>query len=85
VPVLDQEPAVPVEKHPAGRAQGERPLMVVLRHLIVFGVLNNLQDPEADPQRGKHDDDGDLKGDESLVDPLAVLTLGHLHACPASP
>jgi hypothetical protein len=46
--VLDQHLAVAVEHDAARRPQRERPLMVVLRHLLELRVLHDLQHPEAD-------------------------------------
>ena len=50
VAVLDQHAAVAIEQHAARRAQRERPLVVVLGHLLELRVLHDLQHPEADGQ-----------------------------------
>jgi hypothetical protein len=52
--VLDQDLPVAVVQDAARRAQRERPLVIVLRHLLEPGVLDDLQEPEADGQHGKH-------------------------------
>ncbi len=75
VTILDEDLAVAVEQDPTRRAQRERALMVVLRHLLVLGVLDDLQDPEADAERGKRQDDGDLEHDQPLTDSPAIFTL----------
>jgi hypothetical protein len=64
VAILDENLAVTVEHHPPRRSQGERALVIVLGHLLVFGVLNDLQHPEADPERGEHEDAPHLQGDQ---------------------
>ena len=53
--------AVAVEHDAARRAQRERPLMVVLRHLLELRVLHDLEHPEADRQHREHADDDVLQ------------------------
>jgi hypothetical protein len=77
VTILDQNFSVAVEQDPTRRAQGERALMVVLRHLLVFLVLSNLQDPETHGERSKRHNHGDLECDQSLADSPAIFTRGH--------
>src|SRR6185295_1957960 len=74
VTVLDEHLAVAVEQDPTRRAQRERALMVVLRHLLVLVVLSDLQDPETHAERGKRHDHGDLEYDQSLADSPAIFT-----------
>jgi hypothetical protein len=76
---FDQKDAVPVVDQPARRPQGERPLVVVFGHLLVLVVLNDLENPEADGERRKRHDDADVKHDEPLANPPAILALGQLH------
>ncbi len=52
---------VAIEHDPARRAQRERPLVVVLRHLLELRVLDDLQHPEADGERREDPDDGVLE------------------------
>ncbi len=54
--VDDEHPLVPVEHDAARRAERERPLMVVFRHLVELRVLDDLQHPEPASQ---HDEDRD--------------------------
>ena len=78
VPILDEDLPVAIEQHAARRAQSERPLVVVLRHLLVLVVLNDLEDPETDPERGEHHDHGELEHHQPLTDSPAIFTLRHL-------
>ena len=57
VAVLDEDLAVAVEEDAARRAQRQRALVVVLRHLLELRVLDDLEEPEADRQHGEHHDD----------------------------
>ena len=57
VAVLDQHAAVAIEHHAARRAQRQRPLVVVLGHLLELRVLDDLQHPEADRQHRKQHGD----------------------------
>jgi len=63
VAVIDKDPAVAVEHHPTRRAQRQRALVIVRRHLLVLQVLHDLQGPEADSQRSKDDDGAHLQAD----------------------
>ena len=47
VAVLDEHAAVPVEDDAARRAQGERPLVVVLGHLLELRVLRRPAAPRS--------------------------------------
>ena len=47
VPVLDQHAAVAVEHQAARRPQRQRPLVIVLRHLGEFRVLDDLEAPRS--------------------------------------
>ena len=47
VAVLDQHAAVAIEHDPARRTQRQRPLVVVLGHLLELRVLGDLEEPEA--------------------------------------
>ena len=53
VPVLDEDLAVAVEQHAARRAQRQRALVVVLRHLVELLVLDDLEEPEPDARAPK--------------------------------
>jgi hypothetical protein len=77
VAVVDEDPAVAVVHHAARRAQRKRPLMIVLGHLLVLGVLDNLQGPEADSQRGKHDHGADLQANQPRADASSIFCYGH--------
>ena len=77
VPVLDEHRAVAVEQHAARRPQGERPLVVVLRHLLELLVLDDLEEPERDRQRGKHDHRADLQGHETNRNATTILGYSH--------
>ncbi len=78
VTILDQDLAVAVEQDPTRRAQSERALMVVLRHLLVLLVLSDLQDPETHGECGKRHNHGDLEYDQSLADSPAIFTRRHV-------
>ena len=56
VAVLDEHLAVAIEHEPARGAQGKRPLVVVLGHLLELCMLHHLQHPEADRQHREHCD-----------------------------
>ena len=77
VTVLDQHLAVAVEQDAAGRPQRERALMVVLGHLLVFRVLDDLQDLERNAECGKRHDHSDLEHHQSLANSPAIVTLRH--------
>jgi hypothetical protein len=40
-------------------------------------VLRDLQDPETNPERGKHDDGAHLQGDQSCADAPSIFCYGH--------
>ena len=54
--VLDEHATVPVVEHTARRSKRELALVVVLRHLLESGVLDDLEDPEADDQQDEERD-----------------------------
>src|SRR6266508_3212511 len=64
-------------QHAARRAQRERPLVIVQRHLLVLLLLNDLEEPEANRQRGKRHDDADLQRDEPDGDSPTIFCDGH--------
>ena len=72
-PVADQELAVAVEDHPARRAQRERPLMIVLRHLEEFLVLHDLQHPEAHREDRENDRNDRLQRRQPDADPPTIF------------
>jgi hypothetical protein len=78
VPIVDEHLAVSVVKHTARRAQRERPLVIVCGHFLVLGVLDDLQEPEADAERGKHDHAGHLQYGEPDSDAPAIFLYGHM-------
>jgi hypothetical protein len=53
VAVLDHEPLLPVEEHAPRRPERQPALVVVLRHVSVDRVLDDLDVPEADAERDK--------------------------------
>src|SRR5204863_9927246 len=71
---------VAVVEHAARSAQRERPLVVVFRHLLVLGVLDDLEEPEADAKRGKHDHARHLQHGEPDTDTTAIFLYGHIVA-----
>src|SRR6266545_3980763 len=75
--ILDEHLAVAVVQHAARRAQRERPLVVVLGHLLVLGVFDNLEEPEADAEDRKYRDTGDLQHGEPDGNPPAIFLYGH--------
>ena len=77
--VLDEHLPVAVEEDAARRAQRERPLVVVLRHLLELGVLHDLQEPEADAERGEHHDAAHLQDGQPDGDAAAIF--GECHIC----
>jgi hypothetical protein len=52
--------------------------MIVLRHLLEVGVLNNLQVPEAHGQRRKDDDRRNLQDRQTDADATTIFPNGHL-------
>ena len=83
VAVLDEHLAFAVEDDAARRAQGERPLMVVLRHLFELRVLDDLQHPEADGENREDDRDDVLQNGEAHAD--AAPFYGHEITLPPQP
>jgi hypothetical protein len=77
VAVLDENLAVAVEQHAPRRPQGERPLVIVLRHLTVVVVLDDLEEPEAHCQRREHDNGTDLEDRKADPDASAIFGDGH--------
>ena len=77
VAIVDEHLAVAVEQHPARGPQRERPLMVVLRHLLVLRVLGDLQYPETDRERREQQDPPNLKGHEPRADASAIFCYCH--------
>src|SRR5437762_7994678 len=77
VAVLDEDLAVAVVEHSARRAQRDRALIVVFRHLGVLVVLDDLQEPEADRQRRKHRDARDLQHGQPRRNPSSIFLNGH--------
>jgi hypothetical protein len=77
VAVLDEDPAIAIEQHTARRPQGERPLVIVLRHFLEAGVLDDLEEPEADRQRGERHDDAHLEDREANRNAAAIFSLCH--------
>ena len=75
--VLDEYLAISVEQHPPRRAQGPRPLMVVLRHLQVSLVLSDLQQPEADCQHHEHRNSPYLQHGHAQREPPPIFS--HFH------
>jgi hypothetical protein len=69
---------VTIEQHPARRSQRERPLVIVLGHLAVVVVLNDLEKPEAHRERRKHDDRADLEDRKSDPDASTIFGDGHV-------
>ena len=59
-PVLDEHAAFAIEDHAARRTQRQRPLVVVLRHLLEPGVLRDLEEPEAAGKQQERDEDNTL-------------------------
>src|SRR5262249_37256109 len=78
VTVIDEHLTVAVVQHTARRAQRERPLVIVCRHFLVLGVLDDLQEPEADAERGKHDHACHLHYGEPDRDSPAIFLYGHI-------
>ncbi len=77
VAVLDQHFAVAVEQHAARRPQRERPLVIVLRHLLEAGVLDDLEEPETDRQRRECHDDAHLENGEANRDAATIFSQSH--------
>ena len=77
MPILDENMAVAVEDEAARRPQRERPLVVVLGHLLVLGVLHDLQHPKADREHRKSDHDHILQDGEPDRDLAPVFSERH--------
>jgi hypothetical protein len=79
VAVLDEELAGAVVDDAARRAQGQRALVVVLRHFLELGVLNHLEEPETAGKQTKGDAQNDPEHREALGQPASIF--GNCHKC----
>ena len=77
IAVLDQQAAGTVEDHAAGRPQGQRALVVVLRHFLELGELHHLEEPEPAGQEAESDTDPDPQAIEASRKPPAIF--GNCH------
>ena len=78
VAVLDEHPAGAIEDDAARRAQRQRALVVVLRHLLELGVLDDLEEPEAAGQQAEGDAQNDTcSTGEAWVEPASIFGNGH--------
>ena len=59
--------------HPARCAQGERALVVVLRHLLELLVLHDLQNPEAHGQHREQPQHDILQDVQADADAASIL------------
>ena len=75
--ILDEHAAVAIEDEAARRTQRERALMVVLGHLLVLRVLDDLQHPEADRQHREHHHDDVLQHREANRQLPAIFNQSH--------
>ena len=85
MPVLDQHRAGAIQQHAARRAQRQRPLMVVLGQFLVALVLDHLEEPEAHPQDGEHDDGPHLQRLQAEGDAAAIFGYRHGNFSTCSP
>ena len=60
---------------PRGALKRDRPLVVVLGELVEFLVLNDLEIPEAERERGKDDGDAHLEDHQPNGDLSSILNL----------
>ncbi len=63
IAIVDEDLTVAIEHHATWRAQRKGALVIVGGHLLVLGVLHDLQGPETDSQRGKDHDGAHLQAD----------------------
>jgi hypothetical protein len=59
--ILYEDLTISVEDDAARRAKREGPLVIVLGEFLEFGVLNDLENPEADDQNGENGRDQRLE------------------------
>src|SRR5215467_12367799 len=76
--ILDEDFPVTVVQHTARRTERERPLMVVLGHLLELRVLDDLQQPEADAECSEHNDAPDLQRSEPHGNASTIFLNGHI-------
>ena len=77
VAVLDEKLAGPVVDDAARRAQGQRPLVAVLRHFLELGVLNDLEKPEPAGEHDEGDTNGHPQHREAMGEPSSIF--GNCH------
>src|SRR5215212_4316493 len=75
--VVDQNFAVAIEQHATRSTQRQRPLVIVLRHFDVLLPLYDLQNPEADRQRRKDRDHGNLQHHQPAGNTSSILSYRH--------
>ncbi len=83
--VLDQHLHVAIEDDAARRAQRQRPLVIVLGHLLELRVLHDLQHPEADGQHREHHDHDVLQDRQPDGDLAAIFNSHSSLPCGTSP
>ena len=71
--VLDERRPSRSKITPRGARSGDRALMVVLRELFELGVLDNLEVPEAERERGKNEAERHLKHHRSNRDAASIF------------
>ena len=78
VSVLDEHASGAVVQDAARSTEGQRALVIVLRHLLELRVLGDLQHPEADRERGEHHDPAALQHGEPDGDTPTILSDSHM-------
>src|SRR5262245_24614034 len=71
--ILNQHRTAPIENDAARRTQRERPLMIVLGHLLELLVLHDLQHPEAHRENGEQPDHQVLEDGQPGADTAALF------------
>ena len=84
VTVLDERPTVAVEHDAARRAQRQRALVVVLGHLLELGVLDYLENPEAEREHREEDRDQVSERRDPRSDATPFFNKRHGKRCPES-
>src|SRR5207247_3162138 len=70
--VLDEHRSTAIEDEASRRAKRQRPLVVVLGHLLIFRVLHDLHHPEPDGEQRESESDPRLKKGQADAD-LATI------------
>ena len=77
VAVLDEDATVAIEDDPARRAQRQRPLVIVLGHLLELACCAIWKNQKPPTSRTKRDEHHDLDGGDADCETAFVFSDGH--------